>query len=221
MSFIKFNLLPSLDSAYHVAVKKYSGGRTDNDVERRAEKIQYHAAYANGVLDLGSGFALDKDSKYRGQMIEVEIRIPTGKKIRFDASVKDKLNPVNIRVKRNRGWRNGRMRFDLEEYDSFRWKNNIDYVMGIDGELKNTDGSPVINYDYRYNDNDSIRLEKTIEEKKNELKRLEEKKKEQIKTNQSSIPVRDSAKKESIDDKDNDDLGIKGSPIFSLVQLIY
>jgi hypothetical protein len=106
------------------------------------------------------------------------------------------------------------MRFDLEEYDSFRWKNNIDYVMGIDGELKNTDGSPVINYDYRYNDNDSIRLEKTIEEKKNELKRLEEKKKEQIKTNQSSIPVRDSAKKESIDDKDNDDLGIKGSPIW-------
>lgn len=220
MSFIKFNLLPSLDSAYHVAIKKYSGGKTDNDVERRAEKIQYHASYSNGVLDLGSGFAIDKDSKYRGQMVAVEIRIPVGKKINFDESVRDKLNPVNIRVKRNKGWRNGRMRFDLDEYNSFRWKENTDYLMGVDGELKNVDGSPVINYDYRYNDNDSIRLEKTIEEKKNELQRLEERKKEQLKIKQTSPASRDSAKKESLDDKDNDEIGMKGSPIFSLVQLI-
>lgn len=220
MSFVKFSLLPSLDSAYHVAIKKYSGGKTDNDVERRADKIQYHANYSNGVLDLGSGFAIDKESKYRGQMVEVEIRIPIGKKIRFDESVRDKLNPVNIRVKRNRGWRNGRLRFDLDEFDSFRWKKNTDYIMGVNGELKNTDGSPVINYDYRYNDNDSIRLEKTIEEKKNELQKLEEKKNEQIKIKQSSTSARDSAKKERMDDKDNDDIGIMGSPIFSLVQLI-
>ena len=220
MSFIKFNLLPSLDSAYYVAIKKYSGGKTDNDVERRAEKIQYKANYSNGVLDLGSGFAIDKDSKYRGQMVEVEIRIPVGKKIRFDESVRNKLNPVNIRVKRDRGWRNGRMRFDLEEYDSFRWKENTDYIMGVDGELKNVDGSPVINYDYRYNDSDSIRLEKTIEEKKTELKELEERQKEQIKIKQTSAASRDSAKKESFDDKDNDEIGMRGSPIFSLVQLI-
>lgn len=215
MSFIKFHLLPSLDSAYHVAIKKYSGGKTDNDVERRAEKIQYRASYSNGVLDLGSGFAIDKDSKYRGQMVEVEIRIPIGKKINFDESVRDKLNPVNIRVKRNRGWRNGRMRYDLDEYNSFRWKENTDYTMGVNGELKNSDGTPVINYDYRYNDNDSIRLEKSIEEKKKELQRLEERK-----NKQSSTSARDSAKKESLEDKDDDEIGIKGSPIFSLVQLI-
>lgn len=223
MSFIKFNLLPSLDSAYHVAIKKYSGGKTDNDVELRAEKIQYHAAYANGVLDLGSGFAIDKGSKYRGQMVQIEIRIPIGKKIRFDESVSDKLNPVNIRVKRSRGWRNGRMRFDLDEYDSFRWKKNTDYIMGIDGELKNADGSPVINYDYRYNDNDSTRLEKTIEEKKNELKELEERKKEQnqkkILDTEDSLKKSLGSRKESMDDKDIDGIGMKGSPIFSLVQL--
>lgn len=223
MSFVKFKVLPSLDSFYYVAIKKYSAGKTNNEVERRSEKIQYHAAYSNGVLDLGSGFAIDKDSKYRGQMVEVEIKVPVGKKIRFDESVNDKLNPVNIKVKRNRGWRNGRMRVDLDEYDSFRWKNNTDYIMGIDGELKNVDGSPVIKYNYRYSDNDSTRLEKTIEEKKNELKELEERKKEQLK--QSAAASRDSAKKskgarrESMDDKDNDNIGMGGSPVFSLVQV--
>ncbi|HLF46745.1 MAG TPA: PspC domain-containing protein [Chitinophagaceae bacterium] len=225
MSFVKFNILPSLDSSYHVTIKKYSAGKTNKDVERRAGKIQYHAAYANGVLDLGSGFAIDKDSKYRGQMVAVEIKIPVGKKIRFDESVSDKLNPVNIRVKRNSGWRNGRMRVDIDEFDSFRWMKNTDYIMGVDGELKNADGSPVLKNNYRYNDNDSTRLEKSIEKKKNELKELEERKQEQIKVKQASGASRDSAKKsnrsrgESIDEKDNDDIGISGSPIFSLVQL--
>jgi hypothetical protein len=151
-------------------------------------------------------------------MVEVEIRIPIGKKINFDESVRDKLNPVNIRVKRNKGWRNGRMRFDIDEYDSFRWEKNTDYIMGVNGELRNVDGSPVINYNYRYNDNDSIRLENSIEEKKKELERLEERKNEQNK--QSPTSARDSAKKERMDDKDDDAIGIKGSPIFSLVQLI-
>ena len=218
MSFVKFNIQSSNDSTYSVVIKKYSGGRNDNDADRRADKIQYRASYFDGVLDLGSGFAVYKDSKYRGQMVEVEIKIPVGKKIRFDESISDKLNPVNIRVKRNRGWRRGRADFEFDQYDAFRWKENTDYIMGVDGELKNVDGSPVFKYDYRYNDNDSIRIEKDIERKKNELKELEEKKSEKIKTSTSSNSS--SSKKVSVDDEDNDDIGIKGSPIFSLVQII-
>ena len=61
---------------------------------------------------------------------------------------------------------------------------------------------------------------KLCEEKKTELKELEERQKEQIKIKQTSAASRDSAKKESFDDKDNDEIGMRGSPIFSLVQLI-
>lgn len=220
MSFVKFNVLPSLDSFYHTSIKKYSAGRNNRDVENRAEKIQYRASYMNGVLDLGSGFAIDKDSKYRGQMVEVEIRIPAGKKIRFDESVKYKLNPVNIKIQKYRGWRRGRSGISIDDYDSFPWETSMDYIMGIDGELKNTDGTPVMNFKYRYNDNDSIRIEQSIEQKKNELKELEERKKEQIQKKQINSTSRDSAKEESLDDKNNDDISIKGTPIFSLVQFI-
>jgi hypothetical protein len=220
MSFIKFNVLPSLDSFYHVAIKKFSAGRSARDVNKRAERIQYRASYLNEVLDLGSGFAIDKESKYRGQMVEVEIRIPAGKKIRFDESVRYKLNPVNIKIQKNRGWRRGRIGFNIDEYDSFPWETNTDYIMGIDGELKNADGTPVMNYKYRYNDDDSIQIEQSIEQKKIELKELEERKKEQLQKKRITPASGDSAKKESLNDKNNDDISIKGSPVFSLVQFI-
>lgn len=224
MSFIKFHIIPSQDLLYHVSVKKYSGGRSNSDLTRRADKIQYHASYLNGVLDLGSGFAIDKESKYRGQMVEVEIQVPEGKKIRFDESIQDKLNPVNIKIKRNKFWRRGRSGIEIDEFDSFPWETNTDYIMGKDGALKNTDGTPVLknyNNDYRYNNKDSLEIERSIEEKKNELKELEQKKKDQIQENQSKPVSRDSAKSESLDDKDREDSGIKGSPVFSLVQIIF
>jgi hypothetical protein len=217
ISFIKFSVLPSLDSSYHVAIKKYSAGRSNNDLVRRADRVQYHAGYLNGVLDLGSGFAIDKESKYRGQMVEVEIRVPAGKKIRFDESVRHKLNPVNIKIQRGRRWNKGRIGVNIDEYDSFPWRTNTDYTMDVDGQLKGEDGTPVINYKYRYND--SIEIERSIEKKKIELKELEERKKEQIQEKQNNPASRDSAKEESLEDKESDDLGIKGSPVFSLVQI--
>lgn len=222
MSFIKFRVIPSPDADYHVAILKYSAGRSTRDLNERADKIQYHASYTNGVLDLGSGFAVDKGSKYRGQMVEVEIKVPAGKKIRFDESVRYKLNPVNIKVKRNKWWRKGRSSFEIDEYDSFPWETNTDYIMGIDGELKNADGTPIIksyNNDYRYNQNDSLQIEQSIEKKKNELKELEERKKEQLKEEKSSPAKKDSVKKENLDDKEDE--GIAGSPVFSLIQVFY
>jgi phage shock protein PspC (stress-responsive transcriptional regulator) len=221
MSFVRFHVIPSLDSSYHVMINKYSAGRSSLDVNNRADKIQYHASYANGILDLGSGFAIDKDSKYRGQMVEVEIKVPTGKKIRFDESVRHKLNPVNIRVQKNRGWRRGRVGINVEDYDSFPWEVNTDYIMGTDGELKNADGTPVKRNGYRYQDDDSIQIEKSIEEKKNEIKELELQKKEQIQQKQKNSASKDSAKTENMEDGEDNEFNIKGTPIFSLVQLFY
>lgn len=215
MSLIKFRILPSLDSLYHISLKKHSAGRNYEEAIDRAEKIQFRATYQNGVLDLGSGFAIDRSSKYRGQFVEMEIRVPVGKKIRFDESVRNKLNPMNVKVKRTRGWRRG-IEIDVDDYYSFRWKSNTDYVMGVDGELKNSDGSPVIDYQYRYNDsNDSMDLEKSIEEKKEELRKLEEKKREQQMD-------KGTARKESMDDCREDEIySNSSSPVMTLVRYLY
>ena len=186
---VKFNVKASLDSQYHVTLKRYGFGRTENDALNRAGKIQFNASWKDSVLDLDNGYAIDKESKFRGQYVEVEVLVPAGKKIRFDESIERKLNAINVKVKRS--YRRNRItgiQIDNNE-EAFRFRCGIDYTMGIDGELKTPDGISVnkpSSNEYRYEENenktnDSLELEKSIEQKKKELKELEEKMNKQTK----------------------------------------
>ncbi len=159
------------DGKYHVFVKKYSKGKTVAEAESRAQMIQYHTSYTDSVLDLGSHFAIDKDTKFRGQQVIVSIQIPVGKKIRFDRTI-TKLHAFDIEV-RDRGRWDGKRRIDIDSDDNFGYRTDIDYIMGADGILRDTSGAEVKqpNNDYRYeNNNDSLELER----KRKELKDLEE-----------------------------------------------
>lgn len=182
---VKFRVNPSQDGMYHVDIRKNSFGKTRLMARNRAESIQYNITYRDSLLDLENSYAIDKQSKFRGQNIEIEIQVPAGKKIRFDESVTRKLNEINIKIKRQR---NNQRIIDIDidpDEENFWYRAGIDYTMQEDGTLKASDGSPDIKMDdnYRYKKNDSIELEKTIEQKRQELKDLEEKK-----ANQKSIP---------------------------------
>lgn len=164
LSTVKFTVKPSLDSLYHVRLLRHSFGRTEDEAVSRAEKIQYTVRSRDSVLDVSSGYSIDKDSKFRGQQVEIEILVPIGKKIRFDESVNDKLNSVNVRVKR--GSRRNRV-VDVEIDDrSSRFRSGVDYTMGVNGKLK-SDESEVIekkqDNEYRYpeTDSSSTRIERT------------------------------------------------------------
>lgn len=183
----------SADGNYHVRIKKFSSGRSVAEAETRAQKIQYAASFRDSILDLGSSLAIDKDSKYRGQQIEIYIEVPVGKKIRFDETL-EKLHAFNIRLNNKKNWR-GKNRTDWDfDDESFDFITNVDYIMTEDG-LKDPSGAPAGNIqaapnDYRYNggntnstngtnaspvNTDSINIQKAIEQKKRELKELEEK----------------------------------------------
>lgn len=175
------DVLLSTDGNYHVEIKKYSRGRSVAEAENRAQKMIFSVTYKDSVLDLGSSLAIDKDSKFRGQQVIVVIRVPAGKKIRFDETIR-KLHAFNINMNDREEWRNNRKREWDFDHDSFGYRTNMDYTMGADGLLKDDQGAPVNtkpDNDYRYDqpagNPDSINLEKTIEEKKKELKELEEK----------------------------------------------
>ena len=211
---VKFKVKASTDDQYRVIMKKYSFGRTNEEATARAEKIQYTVISKDSVLDLENGYAIDKQSKFRVQNVEIEIMVPVGKKLRFDESVYRKLNSLDIKVKRSyRRNRISGIEFTNEER-SFRYSPGVDYVMGINGELINPNGTTeptVPGNDYRYDNNDSINLEKSIEKKKQELKDLEEKKnaKQQksttLKINNNKI-------------NKNDVVAIGPSPMSSLVE---
>jgi phage shock protein PspC (stress-responsive transcriptional regulator) len=214
LSSVRFNIKASTDSAYHVSLNRYSFGRSEQEALTRADKIQYTVYSRDSVLDLGNGYAVDKESKFRGQQVEIEILVPVGKRIRFDESVDNKLNPYNIRVKRS--FRRNRI-VDIDIDDDYwrRFRSGVDYEMTIDGSLREIGGTgtniKTNSGDYRYDDNDSIRIQEEIERKRQELRELEEIKKEKVKPS--------STREESMDDAEEEQaFNTNVSPVFSLIK---
>ena len=158
-------------------------------------------------------------------MIELKIQVPVGKKLRFDESVTDKLNPVEVRM-RDRRSRLRRSRIDMDYNDWFEYRTNVDYVMTDKGTLvdpnKPAETTSTPNKgktgDYRYEDaqpstiNSLEEQRRKVQEEQQKLKEMEESKKPK------KDSISGSSKKETLDDED-DNVDIAGSPIFSLVQI--
>jgi len=182
MSTVRFNIIASRDSAYYVTLKKYSYGKTEADALSRADKIQYAAFSKDSVLDLANGYAIDKGSKFRFQQVEIEIQVPVGKKIRFDRSIPEKLNPSNLEIRkryRSRTTVNGHVirEFSYND-DHFRFVPNIDYIMGIDGNLRDPTGNVIDKYNYNRYDpvvNDTLTTEQQLENEKQKREESERK----------------------------------------------
>jgi len=168
---IKIRYDSSEDGLYHVRVYKYSAGSSISDAQDRASKTRFNVSTQDSIINLGSALSIDRNSKFRGQGVIVEISIPVGKKIRFDASVMDTYNPWVVR----RTWREGRRRrwqsdWDYDDYFSLR--SNVDYVMGDDGKLFDPNKPPKTNGDKKEDLRKSIQdRERKIQE---DQKKLEE-----------------------------------------------
>lgn len=173
---VHFDVKASLDSQYHITVKKYSFGRTNSEATSRSEKIGFDVVSRDSILDIANGYIIDKDSKFRGQNVEVEIMVPVGKKIRFDESVINKLNVIEVKVKR--GSRRNRITgLEIGDSDNFDYRTGVDYVMGAGGELEGPNGEkPAAAPDnsYRYQPDTAKAPSAADEELK---KQLEEEKK--------------------------------------------
>ncbi|MEI6947519.1 PspC domain-containing protein [Paraflavisolibacter sp. H34] len=156
---VRLRIHRSTDSFYHVAVYKYSAGRNRQEAQQRAGKIRYAAFPMDSVLVLQSGYAMSREQKFRGQRVEVEIRVPVGKKLRFDESVGGIYHAVNFKGSGRGRWdRDWEM--DWNDDDNFDWHTNTDYIMTESGELeevgKKAPPSEEGIYEYRKTPADSL-----------------------------------------------------------------
>lgn len=216
LSTVRFNIQASKDSQYHTIIRKHGYGKNEQEATNRASHIQYAVVSKDSVLDLSSGYAISKEDKFRFQWVEIEIQVPIGKKIRFDQSVNDKLNPVKFkrRYRRNRG---NDFEIDREYWRQFR--PNVDYVMGVDGYLSDPEGKKIENEqkaaeqrqpaatdnDYRYSDEENDKREDSInlENELNEQKRIKKESEERIKELQEKQKKSTSfSKPESLDEEE-------------------
>ena len=130
---VQLDFEASRDSSYHVSVIRKSQGRNYNQAMSLANKISYNVNSMDSILDLGSGYAISRADKFRGQEVTVMISVPVGKMIRFDESVAEKLNPHSFRTRRSR--HGVRVRYNHNYV--FGYKTGIDYTMNAQGELEN------------------------------------------------------------------------------------
>jgi phage shock protein PspC (stress-responsive transcriptional regulator) len=215
LSWVNFDIDKSTDSFYHVAVRSYSFGKTSADAESRAQNVQYTVTSVDSMLDLANGFSIYRDQKFRGQHIEILIRIPVGKKIRFDESVRRKLNSGEVTYRR----RNRKNGFDMMVFDKgyFWWRSDTDYIMQEDGRLMDASSRKVIDNDYRYEGewNDPADPQQQQNQNNNEDSAAQKQKSKETKREKSSGVA------ESMDD--NEDEGIVSAPFpaFSLVRTFF
>ena len=226
MANIKVRIEKSEDTNYHVSIARYSAGKNGNDAKDRANHIVYNVSYIDSTLNLGSGLIITKDDKFRFQRVIVNIKVPSGKKIRFDETV-DFLHPYNVRVYEKRRWQRNDWDVDWDWDNFFDWETNTDYVMSATGELINPN-KPVdkkVNDqsdDYKYNDKEQLRQDiKDREQRMNEEKRQLEEDKHRL--NDTTKPKNTAS--ESLDDSkdgtgEGDDAFMNmGSPGFPLVNM--
>jgi hypothetical protein len=235
MTNVKLRIQKSEDSTYHVAVLRYSAGRSRAEASNRAEKIVYTVNSLDSALVLGAGIGIGKNDKFRGQKVMVEIQVPVGRVIRFDESIVHKLNDTHIRIEERR---DGDITFRREwdgDWDGdsyFEWKANVDYTMTAEGTLVDP-LQPATNStdrdEYRYDAADSLQergaeqemqMEREIEENQRRLQEEQRRLEEQQRRLEDLRRDRDRTssvifKKEPLPVK-REKLQIK-SPIFSMI----
>lgn len=158
ISTISIDFQKSDDSLYHLTLVKQSMGKTDADAMDRAKKIIYNVSSLDSVIDLQSGFSIDKNNKYRGQNVLLLVQVPVGKKIYLDETIFDKLCDVNI------DFNDGSKRIGNSRYRTHninRYRSNTDYTMQTDGSLKSDDATTDSIEDAGNNKDDNYRWKGT------------------------------------------------------------
>lgn len=187
---VKFRISKSEDSLYHATLSKYSFGSSIKDAQTRAERIVFNVSNQDSLINLGSGLSVDRNSKFRGQGIIMEIQVPVGKKIRFDESLIHAYNPWVVRrsAREYRYW-NRRYGYNSDwDYDDyFDWDADVDYVMSTDGKLIRADKVVVDSTGVYEKKSDKNKLKELEEkQKKNEKERQEIEKEKQKLENQQN-----------------------------------
>jgi phage shock protein PspC (stress-responsive transcriptional regulator) len=99
VSNVELQVAKSEDSLYHVTIWKFSRGSSRAEAEQKAKQISYAVSSMDSVINLANGFGISKNTKFRGQKVVVSIRVPVGKMIRFDPSVRERLNQWHLRLR--------------------------------------------------------------------------------------------------------------------------
>jgi phage shock protein PspC (stress-responsive transcriptional regulator) len=235
LSMVDIDIDKSVDSEYHVYVRKFAFGQNRQDAIKRAGEFSYLVSSKDSLLDLDNGYTIFQNSKFRGQRAQVVIQVPVGKKIQFDESVRRKLNPAEVRYRSHRGYKTN-VEIIVNNHVSFWWDSGAEYIMQSDGQLRDTNGrTPEERFnqqsdDYRYDqepeDSASREMKKNqqLEERERKIKEREhelEEEKRKLEEDKKQKSQQVTMHQESMDDQKDPSFTSSPSPVFSMVKTFF
>ena len=79
---VRVRIIKSTSDSFQVTMVKMANGRTKNDADRIAAKIDYKITQKDSLLQLDKGIALTQTEKFRNQQVILTVAVPVGKKIK-------------------------------------------------------------------------------------------------------------------------------------------
>jgi hypothetical protein len=190
---LRIRIVQSKTDSFEVKIVKLSNGKTVQNANELASKINFELTQQDSLVYLDRGIGINKIDKFRNQHIIMTIAVPIGKRIKITNKGWSQTN-VNIN---GRGMRTGtidRISSDENWYDEWNepWDNeSYQYERGVEYKMTKT-GLEELQRDYKtMMDNDDlnsddkqdelsdkeIQLQKLKEEReaiKNDIKKLKE-----------------------------------------------
>ena len=93
--FVRFDIESSESDSVYVVERSYSCGSTYAEARTLAEEIKYSYSVTDSVITLPNYFVIDQDSKYRGQMVRMILKLPVGKSVMLDKSLGWMLDDIS------------------------------------------------------------------------------------------------------------------------------
>jgi hypothetical protein len=111
------------DSVYKVEVQKSSRGINEKEAIMNAELMSYDCSFENGVLKVSPYMTLLTENKFRGQELEILVRVPEGKTVLLGENIERVLQPISEK---------NRVRQKRQVYSNTVWKNDKSKMVFVD-----------------------------------------------------------------------------------------
>ncbi|NDD16852.1 MAG: hypothetical protein EB092_07590, partial [Chitinophagia bacterium] len=194
---LSIRIVPSKTDSFQVKVVKLSNGKTIQNANELASKINFDITQQDSLLYLDKGIGINKIDKFRNQHVIMTIAVPIGKRIKVANKGWSQTN-VNIN---GRGIRMGtidRISSDGNWYDewnepwdneSYQFEKGVEYTMTKEGLVNLNPIEKEDTNDYKTmpdgKTDKEIQLQKLKEEReaiKNDIKKLKEEELQKEKT---------------------------------------
>ncbi|MEN9512712.1 MAG: hypothetical protein RJB16_472, partial [Bacteroidota bacterium] len=177
---LRIRIVQSKTDSFQVKVVKLSNGKTIQNANELASKINFDLTQQDSLVFLDRGIAINKKDKFRNQHIVMTIAVPLGKRIKI---TNKGWSQTNVRIN-GRGMHTetfDRISSDDDWYDewnepwdneSFSYERGVEYKMtatGLEKIKRDDDAEEKLNND----DQDPDEMEQRLEELKREREEIE------------------------------------------------